>query len=74
MLKKFLMKKMMKSQLKGVPEAQQEVILKLVEENPDFFEKIAKEIKQKTKEGKSEMSASMEVMRKYQGEMMKLMK
>jgi hypothetical protein len=75
MLKRFLMKKMMKSQLKGMPEEQQNMILKAVEENPEFFEKIAKEIKQKVKvEGRDQMAATMEVMRKYQGEMAKIMK
>ena len=59
--------------MKGVPEEQQEMILKLVEKDPKLFEKIGNEIKQKTKEGKTEMAASMEVMRKYQGALQKLM-
>ncbi len=67
------MKKYLKAKMKGVPEEQQEMIIKLVEKNPELFEKIGKEVKQKTKEGKSEMAATMEVMRKYQGEIQKLM-
>lgn len=68
----FAIKKMMQSQLKGVPDDQKEMILRMVEEHPDFFEKIGKEIEQKKKEGKDEQSAAFEVMRKHQGEMQKL--
>jgi hypothetical protein len=59
--------------MKGVPQAQQDIMLSAVEKNPEFFENIAKEIQQKVKEGKSETAASMEVMRKHQGELRKLM-
>ncbi len=72
-IKNFFLKKYMKAKMKGVPEEQQEMIIKLVEKNPELFEKIGKEVKQKTKEGKSEMAATMEVMRKYQGEIQRLM-
>jgi len=47
--------------------------MKLIDEKPELFEKMGKEIKQKTKEGKSETAASMEVMRKYQNELRELM-
>ena len=40
---------------------------------PELFKRISKEIEQKKKEGKSEMAAAMEVMRKHQGEIQKLM-
>ncbi|NBD73916.1 hypothetical protein GVX82_02655 [Patescibacteria group bacterium] len=66
MIQRFLMKRMLKSQLKGMPEDQQEKILALVEKNPDLFQKIAKEVQQKQKEGKDQMSATMVVMQKYQ--------
>jgi len=65
----MLMKKMLKSQLKGVPEAEQEKILKVVSENPELFGKIAKEIQEKIKNGEDQMAASMEVMGKYQNEL-----
>lgn len=64
---------MLKSKLKGLPPQQQEVMMKLVEENPEFFKKLGEEIKRKQKEGKGEMEASMEVMRKHQAELQKLM-
>jgi len=59
--------------MKGVPEAEQEKILNLVESNPEFFTKIGEEVKQKMKEGKGEMEATMEVMRKHQGDLQKMM-
>jgi hypothetical protein len=72
-IKDFFVKKLIASKLKDVPEAQREQIIALVSENPELFEKIGKEIQQKVKEGKSEMAASMEVMRKYQSEIQKAM-
>ena len=74
MLKKMLMKKMLKSQLKGVPEAEQEKILKMVSENPELFGKIAKEIQEKIKGGADQMAASMEVMGKYQNDLKGILK
>ena len=71
--KNFLMKQSIKSQMKNVPQAQQDMMMAAVEKNPDFFENIAKEIQQKVKEGKSETAASMEVMRKHQDELRRLM-
>jgi ElaB/YqjD/DUF883 family membrane-anchored ribosome-binding protein len=72
MLKNFLMKKMLKSQLKNVPEEEQEKILKLVENNPELFQMIAQEAQQKIKEGKDQMSAMMEVMRDHQEKLKKI--
>lgn len=73
MIQRFLMKRMLKSQLKGMPEDQQEKILALVEKNPDLFQKIAKEVQQKQKEGKDQMSATMVVMQKYQKDLQEAM-
>jgi len=73
MFKKFVAKKMMQRQVKNLPKDQQEKIMKAFEENPEFFENIAKEIDQKTKEGKNQMAATMEVMRKHQAELQKIM-
>jgi hypothetical protein len=71
--KNFLMKQMLKRQMKGVPEAEQERIIGLVEQNPEFFENMAKEIEALQKQGRDQMAASMEVMRKHQGELQKIM-
>ncbi|MDQ3014975.1 MAG: hypothetical protein M3Q73_03865 [bacterium] len=72
-LKTFLMKKMLKSKMKDVPEAEQEKIFAAIEKDPQLFQKIAEEVQQKMKEGKDQMAASMEVMMKYQKELKDLM-
>jgi hypothetical protein len=71
--KNFLMKQMLKRQMKGVPEAEQERIISLVESNPEFFENIGKEVDALKKQGRDQTAATMEVMRKHQGELQKLM-
>ncbi len=73
MIKDFLMKKMLKSQMKGMPEAEQEKMIKLVTENPELFQKIAVETQAKMKEGKDQMAAAMEVMQAHQEELKKIM-
>jgi hypothetical protein len=67
------MKKMLKSQMKGVPEAEQDKILLMVEKNPKFFQQIATEVQAKMKEGKDQMTATMEVMQKHKEEMQQIM-
>ncbi|MES2087416.1 MAG: hypothetical protein V4467_00280 [Patescibacteria group bacterium] len=74
MLKEFLMKKMLQSKLKDVPKETQEKLLLMVEKNPDFFMKVAEEIKEKIKTGKSEMDAAMEVMTNHKAELENLQK
>lgn len=73
MLKKFLMKQAMKSQLKGVSEAEQEMMLDLVERNPAFFENIAKELQEGLKSGKDQQTVAMEIMTKHKDELARLM-
>ena len=68
-LKTFLMKKMLKSKMKDVPQDQQDKIFSAIEKNPKLFETIALEVQEKMKQGKDQMSASMEVMQKYQNEL-----
>lgn len=65
---------MAERQLKDMPKEQQEMIMKLMENNPDLFAKIAKETEHKVKkEGKSQMVAMMEVGKKYQSELREAM-
>lgn len=73
MIKEFLLKQVIKRQLKGVPEAEIDRILALVEKNPDLFKKIGDEIEKKVKSGRSQQAASMEVMRAHQGELQKIL-
>ncbi len=74
MFKNFMLKQMLKSKMKGMPEAQQNMMLAMVEKNPDFFKKIGEEVEAKKKSGKDEMSATMEVMRQHQAEFQNLMR
>ncbi|MDQ3076528.1 MAG: hypothetical protein M3Q63_00515 [bacterium] len=73
-LKTFLMKKMLKSKMKDVPEAEQEKIFGAIEKNPALFQKIAEETEVAMKGGKDQMAAAMEVMQKYQKELQEAMK
>ncbi len=73
MFKEMLMKKMLKSKMKDMPEAEQEKMIKLVTENPELFQKIGLEIQAKMKEGKDQMAATMEVMKAHQDEIKKIM-
>jgi hypothetical protein len=73
-IKSFLMKKMLKSQLKGVPEAQQDMIINAVEKNPELFENIAKEVQEKIKGGMDQQAATMQVMMAHQKELQDVMK
>ena len=72
--KDMLLKKMLKNQLKGMPEDQQNKIIGAVEKNPKLFEDIAKEVQEKIKTGKDQQSATMEVMMSHQKELQNLMK
>ena len=72
-VKDFFMKKMLEKQLKDLPADQREKMIAVISENPEFFQKIAEEIKTAQKEGKDQMAATMEVMRKHQGELQKIM-
>lgn len=73
MVKNFLMKQMIKRQLKGMPQDQQDLVMEMVEKNPEFFETIAKEVKAETDKGTDQMAATMKVMRKHQAEFQKIM-
>lgn len=70
-IKNFLMKKML--QAKGVPAAQIDMMMTLIEKDPELFKRIGKEIEAKVKQGMDQTTASMQVMRLHQGELQKLM-
>jgi len=72
--KDFLMKKMLKSQLKGIPEDQQDKIIAAVEKNPKLFSDIAAEVQEKVKGGMEQQAATMQVMMSHQAELQELMK
>lgn len=56
------MKQALKRKMKNVPPEQQEMLMKLVEKDPKFFQKMAEDIKAKTKGGMDEQMAAMQVM------------
>ncbi len=66
MIKKFFLKQAAKLGTKNLPKEQQEVIMKLMEQKPELFETIAKDIKALTDGGMPETYAAFEIMKKYQ--------
>ena len=66
------MRKMLESKLKDVPKEEQEKIIGMIENNPDFFNKIGEEVKKRTDAGEDQMSATMAVMQEYQDELKKM--
>ncbi len=73
MFQNFLLKTMLKKQLKGVPEEEQNRIFAMIEKNPDFFMKIATEAQEKIKGGMSQQDAMMAVMRNHETELKDVM-
>jgi len=74
MFKEFLMKKAISSQLKDVPQETKDKILAAVDKDPDFFTKIAMEVKTATDAGVDQMTAMRDVMQKHQAKIVELMK
>jgi predicted Holliday junction resolvase-like endonuclease len=72
MLQNMLMKKMLKSQLKDVPEEQQEQLFRALEKNPEFFQNLAEEIKKRIDAGEDKMQATMAVMQGKQDELKRI--
>lgn len=73
-VKNFAVKKLLESQLKKVPADQREMIMTLVEKDPELFGKIAKELQAEMKSGgNNQMAAAMKVLPKYQKEIMAAM-
>jgi len=73
MFKDFILKQMLKRQLKGMPEAEQDRIINIVTKNPELFQKIATEAQEHIKGGMDQQSAMMKVMGKYQEELKKVL-
>jgi len=70
MFKNFLLKKMLRTQ--GIPEAQIDMVINMMEKNPELFKKIAEEIQVKIKGGMDQQTASMEIMKKYEDQLKNL--
>jgi len=70
MFQNYVLKKMLQKQ--GVPEAQIEMFVKMLEKDPELFKIIAGEMQDKIKTGMDQMQAGMEVMKKYEDRLKKL--
>jgi len=63
------MKKLLERQMKDVPEEQKQMIMEMVENNPELFEKIAKEMQaEMNQNGNNQMAAAQKILPKYQME------
>ena len=71
--KNFMMRKLVERQLKDAPAEQRELVMTLMEKDPELLEKISKEMQAEIKAGKTQMAAAMKVMPKYQKELQLLM-
>lgn len=71
MFKNFLLKKMLKAQ--GVPDEQIDMLINMMEKDPELFKKIAEEIGERIKAGEDKMVAGQAVMQKYQDALKKLL-
>ncbi len=67
------MRKMLASKMKGVPQAEQDKIFTMLEKNPEFFQKIGLEIQEEMKRGVDQMTATQNIVKKYQTELKSLM-
>jgi len=72
-IQSFLLKQVAKHKMKDMPEGQREMLLGMLEKNPNLFKKIGEEIERRKKGGEPEMKATMEVMKKYRNELSGLM-
>lgn len=73
-MQSFLLKKYAGWKMKGVPEAQREMMMTLLEKDPELMKTIGEEIERRRKGGESEMKAAMEVLKKHRDELARLMR
>ncbi len=59
---------------KGVPDEQIDMVMEIMDKDPDLFKKIQEEIKAETKKGMNEQMASLLIMKKYQSQLQNLLK
>jgi 5'(3')-deoxyribonucleotidase len=69
----FLMKQMLKQQIKNLPKAAQDAVLSAFEKNPDFFKNLVNEIAQKVKSGVPQATAVQQVMMSKRSELQKML-
>lgn len=59
---------------RGVPDEQIDMVMEIMDKDPDLFKKIQEEIKAETKKGMNEQMASLLIMKKYQSQLQNLLK
>lgn len=69
----FLIKTMLKQQLKNAPKDVQEKVLEAFDKNPDFFKNLAAEIAEKVKAGTPQATAIQQVMMGKREEFQKML-
>lgn len=69
----FVMKQMVKRQIKDMPKDQQDMIMNLVEQNPALLKTISTEIQEKVKKGIDQQAAMMQVMMDHKAELQQAM-
>jgi len=70
----FFMRALLKKQMKGVPDAEIDKFIAMVEKNPDFFKQVAVEAQEKMKSGMGQQEAVMAVLQNKQAELQKIIK
>jgi BMFP domain-containing protein YqiC len=73
-LKSFFLKQLLSRKLKDVPEADQERIFSAIEKNPELFQKIGADVQAEMKKGVDQMTATMEIVKRYETDLKKLIK
>jgi hypothetical protein len=66
MIKQWLLKKMVQSQLGSVPPEARDMVMKLVDQQPDLLMQIAQDMQAEKATGKSDQEAMVIVMQKHQ--------
>ncbi len=69
----FLVKVFLKNKLKHLPEDQVNMLINVIEKNPEFFQTLAKEIETAVAGGESQETATMKVLQAHQTEFQALM-
>ena len=65
----FFTRALIKKQLKGMPEAEVEKMLTLIEKNPDFFKKMAEDVQKKIKGGMGQEEAAKQFAEEHKDEL-----
>lgn len=72
MLKNFLIKQLVKSQLGKLPPEAQKMIMDVMEKNPDLLMNMAQDMQAAKAAGKSDQDALLSLSEKYKDELQKL--